>query len=135
MSLNQQHSKELFLIACESGNLEYIKDCLKEGLNPSFNSNIISREPIYIACGYGGHIDIVIELLNHGVGINGSGRCRNPLSVSIDYGNHEITRELVKRGANVDYVDIESHELLDSEKDIVLDILESHINIKPAKRY
>jgi ankyrin repeat protein len=136
MDLNQENYKESFLRACVDGDLEYVKIALSNGFNPSFGNSSCKKEPIYIACGYGGHLDIVIELLNHGIDIE-SNRCdiyNSPLSISIDYGNHDITRELIKRGASIEDIDIDSYELLDSEKDIVRDILEGSRNIKPAKR-
>jgi ankyrin repeat protein len=136
MAANKDNSREMFLNACEYGDLEYVKIALSEGFNPSFGEDYEYLEPIHIACGVGGYIDIVIELLNYGANIEGCSKGHyRPLSVAIDYGNHDIIKELVERGADVDAIDhIDSYELLEDEKGLVLNLLGKNRNIKPAKR-
>jgi ankyrin repeat protein len=141
MALSQEniealkYSKSLFLKACAEEDLEYVKKSLFEGFNPNFYSDHGFLEPLYLACGYYHNIDLAIELLNYGANIEGREWFVSPLQNAIEYRNYDIIEELVKRGANVDSINnIDRYELLEDEKELVLNLLGKNRNIKPVKR-
>lgn len=91
---------EEFTNAVETGNLDQVRESLRNGANP--NGSVGVQNIIHLACEKG-NIDIVRELLDNGAELNSrsSKWDDTPLHRACVCGHTEVVAELIKRGAMV----------------------------------
>lgn len=100
-SQTQTMINEAFRITCKEGNLDVLRLLLKYVIRYSLQSRYLDKALYYSVDS--GHLDLVLELLDHGADLEASPYGVSVLSLAIRIKKYTIAAELIYRGAEIGY--------------------------------
>jgi ankyrin repeat protein len=125
--------------ACETGNLEVVKDLIAKGANVNLPTiHVDSTTPIYLAAQHG-HLEIVKELCDHGATVNiHTMDGKTVLRAALNMGKHETVYYLISKGADVNakgtnketaLLDVTHYGNLKRETGVIQALLDAKANV------